>query len=73
MKRRHQFQTERILRVSRVVSDLDRTETFYRGVSCAGTIRLPDLIPCQSLSGTQRNSVGAGKFFMHGLIDGSSE
>jgi catechol 2,3-dioxygenase-like lactoylglutathione lyase family enzyme len=30
MKRRRQFQAERILRVSRVVSDLDRAEAFYR-------------------------------------------
>jgi catechol 2,3-dioxygenase-like lactoylglutathione lyase family enzyme len=30
MKRRRQFQVERILRVSRVVSDLDRAEAFYR-------------------------------------------
>jgi catechol 2,3-dioxygenase-like lactoylglutathione lyase family enzyme len=30
MKGRRQFQAERILRVSRVVSDLDRAETFYR-------------------------------------------
>ena len=30
MKRRRQFQAERILRVSRAVSDLDRAEAFYR-------------------------------------------
>ena len=30
MKRRRQFQAELILRVSRVVSDLDRAEAFYR-------------------------------------------
>jgi len=30
MKRRRQFQAERILRVSRVVSDLDRAEALYR-------------------------------------------
>ena len=30
MKRHRQFQAERILRVSRVVSDLDRAEAFYR-------------------------------------------
>lgn len=30
MKRHRQFEAERILRVSRVVSDLDRAETFYR-------------------------------------------
>ena len=30
MKRRRQFQAERILRISRVVSDLDRAEAFYR-------------------------------------------
>jgi catechol 2,3-dioxygenase-like lactoylglutathione lyase family enzyme len=30
MKRRRQFQAERILPVSRVVSDLDRAEAFYR-------------------------------------------
>ncbi len=30
MKRRRQFQAECILRVSRVVSDLDRAEAFYR-------------------------------------------
>jgi catechol 2,3-dioxygenase-like lactoylglutathione lyase family enzyme len=32
MKRRRQFQAERILRVSRVISDLDRAEAFYRDV-----------------------------------------
>jgi catechol 2,3-dioxygenase-like lactoylglutathione lyase family enzyme len=32
MKRRRQFQAERILRVSRVISDLNRAEAFYRDV-----------------------------------------